>query len=221
MKLIRSVKDNGNHITAMLSYSDLIQLGGYTAVEYCGGPSMLFKMGRLDVETEGEASNALAIVADSQHENAVMVKKFDLMGLQPEEYVAIMGAHTLGFASDDNKGKKGRWTMNPYVFDNTYFKEVLIGHDSIYLKTEADLNLLHEPNLKEWVEAYAQDQNLFFENYARAHVKISERGQEENLMSEFDDSDNINGGYQENKGAHWTQKYRDAIEEEESKEVQI
>ncbi len=38
----------------MLSISDLLQLGGYTAVEYCGGPSMIFRMGRKDVETEGE-----------------------------------------------------------------------------------------------------------------------------------------------------------------------
>jgi len=30
-------------------------------------------MGRQDVETEGEASNALAIVPDAAHENAVMV----------------------------------------------------------------------------------------------------------------------------------------------------
>ena len=148
MKLIQQVKVDGNHITAMLSYSDLIQLGGYTAVEYCGGPSMLFKMGRQDVETEGEASNALAIVAENKHEHAIIVKKFDMMGLQPEEFVAIMGSHTLGFASDNNKGKLGRWTMNPFVFDNSYFKEVLLGHDSIYLKTEADLRLLHDPELK-------------------------------------------------------------------------
>ena len=65
MKLVKSVKENGNHITALLSYSDIIQLGGYTAVEYCGGQSMIFKMGRQDVETEGEASNALAIVPDT------------------------------------------------------------------------------------------------------------------------------------------------------------
>jgi L-ascorbate peroxidase len=118
-----------------------------------------------------------------------------MMGLEPEEYVAMMGSYTLGFARDDNKNKMGRWTMNPYVFDNSYFQEVLLGSDSIYLKTEADLRILGDPDLKEWVEAYAQDQNLFFENYARAHVKLSERGQEENLMCEFDESNVVDGGY--------------------------
>lgn len=190
----------------MLSISDLIQLGGYTAVEYCGGPSMIFRMGRKDVETEGEASDALTIPAAS-HENAVMVSKFDSMGLDAAEYVAIMGSYTLGFASEDNKGKKGRWTMNPYVFDNSYFKEVLVGHDSRYLKTEADLKLLHNSELKDWVEKYAEDQDLFFENYAKAHVKISERGQEENLMSEFDEEYIVDGGYQENKGEHWAKSF--------------
>lgn len=126
---------------------------------------MIFRMGRKDIESEGDASNALAIV-DSSHENSVIVNKLNMMGLSPQEYVALMGSYTLGFASDDNKGKKGRWTMNPYVFDNSYFQEVLLGHSSKYLKTEADLKLLQNQELKQWVEAYAQDQNLFFLNYA-------------------------------------------------------
>ena len=117
---------------------------------------MIFRMGRKDVETEGEASDALMIPAAS-HENAVMVSKFESMGLSADEYVAIMGSYTLGFASEDNKGKKGRWCMNPYVFDNSYFKEVLIGHESKYLKTEGDLQLLHNPELRELVEKYAED----------------------------------------------------------------
>jgi catalase (peroxidase I) len=50
MGQIEEIKNFGNHITAMLSYSDLIQLGGYAAVEYAGGPSMIFKMGRIDAE---------------------------------------------------------------------------------------------------------------------------------------------------------------------------
>ena len=120
MNAINTVKKTGNHITAMLSFSDLIQLGGYVAVDYCGGPSMIFEMGREDVGKEGEASNALQTTAEN-YENALIVKKFDMMGLPQEEYVAIMGSHTLGFAREENKGKVGRWTMNPYVFDNTYF----------------------------------------------------------------------------------------------------
>ena len=39
----------------MLSKSDLIQLGGYAAVEYCGGPSMIFQMGRTDVQSEADS----------------------------------------------------------------------------------------------------------------------------------------------------------------------
>ena len=66
------------------------------------------------------------------------------MGLNAQEYVAIMGIHTVGFANDDNQGKKGRWTMNPYVFDNTYFQECLLGHSSKYLKTAADLELVQK-----------------------------------------------------------------------------
>ena len=54
-KQIEEIKRHGNHITAMLSRADLIQLGGYAAVEYCGGPSMIFRMGRTDVKSEADS----------------------------------------------------------------------------------------------------------------------------------------------------------------------
>jgi catalase (peroxidase I) len=46
MNEVTEIHSMGNHVTAMLSRSDLLQLGGYAAVEYCGGPSMVFRMGR-------------------------------------------------------------------------------------------------------------------------------------------------------------------------------
>lgn len=140
------------------------------------------------------------------------------MGLSPDEYVALMGSYTLGFANDENKTRNGRWTMNPYVFDNTYFQEVLLGSQSKYLKTEADLRLLNEPQLREWVEKFAADQNLFFETYARAHVKVSEMGQEEHLLSEFNEEDIINGGYQEFAGKHWAERWGKVLSEEWEKD---
>ncbi len=81
---------------------------------------MVFRMGRQDCETEEEASEVLAIT-DGSHENATMVGKMDSLELSSAEFVALMGQYTLGFANDENKGRSGRWCMNPYVFDNTYF----------------------------------------------------------------------------------------------------
>lgn len=81
---------------------------------------MIFRMGRQDVEDEGEASTALAVTA-GKHENAIQSYKFGKMGLDAGEYVALMGSYTLGFANDDNQGRSGRWCQNPYIFDNTYF----------------------------------------------------------------------------------------------------
>ena len=54
VKQIDEIANTGNHITAMLSKADLIQLGGYAAVEYCGGPAMIFNMGRKDIGSEGD-----------------------------------------------------------------------------------------------------------------------------------------------------------------------
>ena len=54
----------------MLSYNDLIQLGGYTAIEYCGGPSMVFRMGRQDAGEE-LATDSTELITSGNYENAV------------------------------------------------------------------------------------------------------------------------------------------------------
>lgn len=108
-----------------------------------------------------------------------------------------MGSFTLGFNGDEKKGAHTRWCMNPYVFDNTYFQELLLKDQSKYTHQEADMKLVQNAALKTWVEAYAQDQDLFFRNYAKAHVKISEIGWEDQLLSEFEPNKVVDGGYQE------------------------
>ena len=116
---IKKLKSDGNHITHMLSVSDLIQLGGYAAVEYCGGPQMVFRMGRDVVHGEEDAVH---------HEketiyNSLNADRLSKMNLAPEDFVALMGGtHTIGFKGSATKGPDSRWTMNPYVFDNTYFQ---------------------------------------------------------------------------------------------------
>lgn len=141
MDQIEDIKTDGNHITAMLSYSDLIQLGGYAAVEYCGGPVMIFKMGRRDAE-EAEESTPHDRLPDPREGNDNIISKMKRMGFTVRDIVAIMGSHTLGFAHEDRTGFQGRWTQNPHVFDNTYYQEVLLGEKSKFLKTPAEWMLL-------------------------------------------------------------------------------
>ena len=121
----------------MLSRADLIQLGGYAAVEYCGGPSMVFRMGRRDVTSEADAtasSEESSIATLDAHRNSLIVARMQnpVTGLTPQEFVALMGMHTLGFMGDGKKGPMSRWTMNPYVFDNSYYQELLMGNQSRY-----------------------------------------------------------------------------------------
>lgn len=120
VQAIYDIQLQGNHITQEMSFADLIQLGGYAAVEYCGGPQMIFKMGRMDIDDHTE------VVKQTPQTlyNGQTILQLSKLGLAPEDYVALIGGtQTIGFHSDAKKGPQTRWTMNPYVFDNTYFKE--------------------------------------------------------------------------------------------------
>jgi hypothetical protein len=178
---IREISENGNHITNMLSVSDMIQLGGYAAVEYCGGPQMVFRMGRTDVEGEKDTVQH----EQEAHYGSLIVSGLTKQKLAPEEFVAMMGSFNIGFRGEEKKGTHTRWTLNPYVFNNDYFKELTLGDKSRYFQSDADLRLVQTPELKTWVEAFAEDQELFFEHYAKAHVKLSEQTHEATLLGEF------------------------------------
>lgn len=120
------------------------------------------------------------------------------LGFTKQEFVALMGSHTLGFANSEATGPLNRWTQNPHVFDNSYFKEVLLGDRSRYLKTRGEILLATDQDLRAIVEQFAEDELSFFSVYANAHVRMSEMGQEKNLLSEFDDNQQrAQGGYVE------------------------
>ena len=138
VKQVEEIKKSGNHITALLSQADLIQLGGYAAVEYCGGPSMIFQMGRTDVTSEADTIEHAAETNGS----SLVVQGLAQSNLEPEEFVALMGTNTIGFIGSEKKGSHTRWCINPFVFDNTYFQELLLRDQSKYAKDESDLKLL-------------------------------------------------------------------------------
>jgi L-ascorbate peroxidase len=52
----------------------------------------------------------------------------------------------------EHSGHQGRWTQNPHVFDNSYFKEVLLGDRSKFLKTGGEILLANNADLRRYVE---------------------------------------------------------------------
>lgn len=78
MDQIEDIANDGNHITAMMTYSDLIQLGGYTAVEYCGGPVMNFRCGRQDAEESDVTPKDR--LPDAHEEKESIISKMRRMG---------------------------------------------------------------------------------------------------------------------------------------------
>jgi len=71
----------------------------------------------------------------------------------------------------------------------------MMGNQSKYFRTATEDSLLSNADYKQWVDAYAQDNDLFFTNYAKAHVAISEQGHD-NLMCEMG-QEHQDGGYVE------------------------
>lgn len=157
-----------------IGYADLIQAGGYSAVEFCGGVPMPFRFGRTDA-TEAQCTKP-GRLPDANLGTDHLRDIFYRMGFNDQEIVALSGGHTIGRAYTENSGFDGPWTENSAQFDNSYFKE-LIGRPKLHLlRLPTDSALLDDQSFAYWVDKYAKDLHLFLEDYARAHIKLSELG---------------------------------------------
>nr|WDI66646.1 ascorbate peroxidase [Bangia fuscopurpurea] len=169
--LCQGIKDKHPDI----SYADLYQLASVVAIEVAGGPKIPFRMGRKDAEAPQCTPDGRLPDADKRMPHLRDI--FYRMGFNDAEIVALSGAHTLGAAHKDRSGYDGPWTTNPNVFDNSYYKEILKDTPGEgLLQLPSDKALLDEPECKALVETYAADQARFFEDYAKAHQKLSELG---------------------------------------------
>lgn len=175
-----------------VSYADLFQLASAVAVEIAGGPTIPLRFGRVDAPepvVEGRLPGAAPPFADKAKTPGEHLKNvFYRMGLNDQEIVALSGAHTLGRARPDRSGfgkestkytgdgKGQSWTVEWLKFDNSYFVEVKAKRDEDLLVLPTDAALFEDEGFKPFAEKYAVDQQAFFDDYASAHVKLSELG---------------------------------------------
>jgi len=199
-----------------VSWADLIQLGGATAVECMGGPKIAMKYGRLDGIPTELAPPPFGLPDAFPDDPAAHVRevfyKYDNM--TDEDIVALSGAHTVGRLFNDRSGaveeasggtngtkytKRGApelakslttggrsWTKNWTVFDNSYYTD-MNKNDPEVIYLSTDKVLMTDPSFKPITEKFAADQAAFFASYAKAHKKLSELG------SKFEPADGITG----------------------------
>ncbi|KAL6071288.1 heme peroxidase [Balamuthia mandrillaris] len=173
-----------------ISYADLWTLAGAVAIEHMGGPKINWRPGRTD-ESDGKNCTPDGRLPDASQGQQHVRDIFYRMGFNDREIVALIGAHALGRCHTDRSGYKGPWTKAPTMFSNEYFRELL---DNKWTKKKwngpeqyedptgelmmlpADLALIKDPEFKKYVQMYAEDEELFFKDFAAAFQKLEELG---------------------------------------------
>ena len=162
-----------------LSFADVIAASGAYAVELTGGPEITSRLrfGRADA-TAADPENRMPGESASGEETRAA---FSAMGYTLAETVCLAGAHTIG----------GKGFGEPYVFDNEYYKTLLVRpwdgvknpgatKDDLEMGSHvgltSDKNLAIDPPSLEVIERYARDQDLFFEDFAKVYLKMTESG---------------------------------------------
>merc|ERR1712046_389714 len=119
------------------------------------------------------------------------------MGFNDQEIVALSGAHALGHCHTDRSGYWGPWTRSPNSFNNEYFRllyeetwSIKKTHnggawtgplqfesaDGKLMMLPSDITLIKDPEFEKWARKYKDDEELFFKDFTKAFVKLTEAG---------------------------------------------
>lgn len=158
-----------------VNYADFIQAAGYAAVAYAKGPTMPCLFGRTEAQSDA-ACPPEGRLPDASKGAAHLRDTFSRMTFEDWEIVALSGGHTLGRANKHKPGDyEGFWTHTPSTFNSDYFLNLLV-KDPKLLRLPTDKALVTDLKFREWVNLYARDEPAFFEDYAKAHRKLSALG---------------------------------------------
>ncbi|KAI1500123.1 mitochondrial putative cytochrome c peroxidase [Biscogniauxia marginata] len=172
-----------------ITYSDLWILGGVCAIQEMQGPLIPYRPGRED--RDAAACTPDGRLPDGAKGSNHLRDIFYRMGFNDQEIVALAGAHALGRCHTDRSGFDGPWTYSPTVLTNDYYKLLLDEKWSIrkwdgpqqyqdknksLMMLPADYALIQDKSLKQWVQKYAKDNDLFFKDFSAVIVKLFELG---------------------------------------------
>lgn len=173
-----------------LSRGDLWTLGGVVAVQECGGPKIKWRPGRQDIDDQQRVPENGRLPHASLGSDHVR-EVFSRMGLTDQETVALIGAHCLGKCHTDRSGYDGPWGPSFNMFTNDFFVRLLQNwhvrkwdgkkqyeddETNSFMMLPTDMALKEDGNFIKYVKQYAEDQDLFFKDFADAFSKLLELG---------------------------------------------
>ncbi|CAN7109071.1 peroxidase 41 [Brassica rapa] len=184
----------------VVSCADILAQSTHDVVTMIGGPSYEVKLGRKD-GFESKAHKVRENLPLPNHTVHDMMSLFQKKGFTLKEMVALSGAHTIGIShckdfisrvigpqpdpdiearyAEVLKSLCKDYTVNetrgsfldpvtPDKFDNMYYKNLEKGMGLL----ASDHILFKDNSTRPFVELYANDQTVFFEDFARAMEKL-------------------------------------------------
>lgn len=129
-----------------------------------------FSYGRNDVASEALAGDVGNIPNISSNFRSNLKAK----GFDDSEIVALAAIEAFGVVWDPKKKDTSKFPK----LDNYYFKQLLTINNDIVLHNE----LTGSKEMKDIVEKYASDQKTFHQTFAKAFIKLSNLGHEDEIL---------------------------------------
>jgi len=202
----------GKH--SWITYADLWTLAAVVAIREMGGPEVPWQGGRTDYVDDSKLPPRGRLPDGSKGSDHIR-HIFYRMGFSDQEIVALSGAHNLGRCHSDRSGFEGKWVNAPTRFSNQYFrmlknmdwkKKTLPSGVEQYVYVDEDLEdelmmlptdvaLLQDRAFAPFVHKYAEDKELFFDDFSKVFARLLELGIDRDEAGKITNADNEYGGY--------------------------
>jgi len=179
----------------LLSWADLVVLAGTVAVERASGgglSSLPFCGGRSDAAADDLGWPAYlqsGLTGGMSDTGALLLDKIDQMGMSRRDFVALMGAHSMGTMHANVSGYDGPWAYSSVgALSNVYFSNLLkssftldrrgqyyvVGppSDPLGFALHTDVLLTFTPELAEHAVDFANDNAAFLSAFGTAWTKL-------------------------------------------------
>lgn len=167
-------------------------LQGKSPLNIWGGPVIYWKSGRVDYVDDRcvpEVGRLPFADKDAGHIRTT----FTRLGFNDQQTVVLVGAHGVGRCHKKFSGWDGKWTHDPLVFDNEFYKVLLsetwsqdvvpetgkvqyYNGDRSLIMLNTDMELIRDSRYRQWVEVYAKNKERFLNDFAAAFSKLLELG---------------------------------------------